>query len=254
MTRFPTLFLGHGSPMNAVEESAWRDGWRAAARAIPKPRAVLCVSAHWESRGVALGGAERPETIHDFYGFPQALFDVRYPAPGSPELAREAAALLPGAVVDPGYGLDHGAWGVLATMYPDADVPVVQLSLDRRRSAAEHVELAKKLAPLREKGVLVLGSGNIVHNLRLVDFQREGGEPWADRADAAVRAAAERGDLGALAAYATLSPDMPRAVPTPEHYLPLLYVLALRAPDEPLSFFNTGTVMGALSMTCARVG
>lgn len=254
MSRLPALFLGHGSPMNAVEESAWRDGWRAAARAIPRPRAVLCVSAHWESRGVALGGAEKPETIHDFYGFPQALFDVIYPAPGSPELAREAAALLPGAVVDPAYGLDHGAWGVLSTMYPDADVPVVQLSLDRGRTPAEHIELAKRLSPLREKGVLILGSGNIVHNLRLLDFHQEGGEPWAERADAAVRGAAEREDLEALAAYATLSPDMPRAVPTPEHYLPLLYVLAQRRSGEPLSFFNTGTVMASLSMTCARVG
>ncbi len=254
MTRYPALFLGHGSPMNAVEESPWRDGWREALRGLPQPRAVLCVSAHWETRGVALGGAERPETLHDFGGFPQALFDVRYPAPGSPALAREAAALLPGAVLDPERGLDHGAWGVLGTLYPDADVPVVQLSLDRRRSPAEHIELARKLAPLREDGVLVLGSGNIVHNLGLLDFRREHGEPWADRADAAVRSAAVRGDLAALADHASLSPDMARAVPTPEHYLPLLYVLALRRPDEPLAFFNTGTVMGSLSMTCARVG
>jgi 4,5-DOPA dioxygenase extradiol len=254
MTRMPALFLGHGSPMNAVEESAYRDGWRQAARAMPRPRAVLCVSAHWETRGVALGAAARPETIHDFYGFPKALFDVRYPAPGSPELARKAAALLPGAVLDDGYGLDHGAWGVLGTLYPEADVPVVQLSLDRGRSPAEHVELARRLAPLREDGVLVLGSGNIVHNLGLVDFRRKNGEAWADAADAAVRAAAERRDLAALADYPSLSPEMRRAVPTPEHYLPLLYILALRAPDEPLSFFNVATVMGSLSMTCARVG
>ncbi len=254
MTRFPALFLGHGSPMNAVEESVWRDGWRAATRALPRPRAVLCVSAHWETRGVALGAAERPETLHDFYGFPKALFDVRYPAPGSPALAREAAALLPGATLDASYGLDHGAWGVLGTMYPEADVPVVQLSLDRGLAPEGHIELAKRLAPLREKDVLVLGSGNIVHNLGLVDFRRQNGEVWADAADAAVRAAAERRDLAALADYATLSPEMRRAVPTPEHYLPLLYVLALRAPGEPLSFFNVGSVMGSLSMTCARVG
>lgn len=254
MARFPALFLGHGSPMNAVEESVHRDAWREAARALPRPRAVLCVSAHWETRGVALGAAERPETIHDFHGFPKALFDVRYPAPGSPALAREAAALLPGATLDASYGLDHGAWGVLGTMYPEADIPVVQLSLDRDRSPAEHIELARRLEPLRDDGVLILGSGNIVHNLGLADFRRKNGEAWADAADAAVRAAAERGDLAALAGYATLAPEMRRAVPTPEHYLPLLYVLALRAPGERLSFFNAATVMGSLSMTCVRVG
>src|SRR5262245_51428700 len=181
--RMPVVFVGHGSPMNAIEDNAFRRSWVALGARLPRPKAILCVSAHWETRGVLLTAPERPGTIHDFLGFPQTLFDVRYPAPGDPALARRAAALLAStrARLDPERGLDHGAWSVLLAMYPRADVPVVQLSLDTSRPAEFHYELATALAPLRDRGVLVLGSGNIVHNLERIDFRRAGGYDWAER-------------------------------------------------------------------------
>ena len=170
--RMPVLFVGHGSPMNAIEDNAWRRGWAAAAEQLPRPKAILCISAHWETRGLAVSASPAPETIHDFFGFPKALFDVRYPAPGSPELAARTGDLLAPLPVylDQERGLDHGAWSVLVALYPQADVPVVQLSLDRDRTPREHYALARALAPLRDEGVLIIGSGDIVHNLRAIDF------------------------------------------------------------------------------------
>ncbi len=256
MPTLPALFVGHGSPMNAIEDGPFRRAWAGLGGSLPKPEAVLCVSAHWETRGVVVTGSELPPTIHDFHGFPEELFAVRYPAPGSPPLARRVASLLAdaGAGVDPTRGLDHGCWSVLVAMYPEADVPVVQLSLDSRQPGAFHYALAKELAPLREEGVLVLGSGNIVHNLWRADFGMDGGYDWADRFDASVRARIEAGDDAALADYRALGPDAALAVPTPEHYLPLLYALGARREADPVRFFSAATTLGSISMTSVVVG
>jgi 4,5-DOPA dioxygenase extradiol len=251
----PVAFVGHGSPMNAIEDGEFRRGWAEVARRIPAPRAVLCVSAHWETAGVSVTAAERPATIHDFAGFPRELFEVRYPAPGDPLLARETAEILgaAGVVLDAGRGLDHGCWSVLRAMYPRADVPVVQLSLDTRRPGSFHYRLAQGLAPLRRRGVLVVGSGDVVHNLGLADFRRPDGYGWAVRFDDQVVERIEARDHGALVDYSSL-PDARLAVPTPEHYLPLLYVLALRDEAEPVAFFNRKTVLGSISMTSLTIG
>ena len=250
MRTMPALFVGHGSPMNAIEDNDFSRGWRALAGRLPKPRAILCISAHWETAGVAVTVDARPKTIHDFYGFPEALYAVRYPAPGDPALAQRIGDLLAPMKVRlaDDWGLDHGAWSVLRILYPEADIPVVQLGIDTRWPGSFHGDLARRLAPLRDAGVLVMGSGNIVHNLRY--FRREGGPPldWADRFDSAVRARIELGDLAALENYETLRPEARLAVPTPEHYLPLVYVLALRRADDRLSFFND-IVTSAISMT-----
>jgi len=254
--RMPVLFVGHGSPMNAIEDNQFRRGWEEVARRLPKPRAVLCVSAHWETAGVSVTASDRPPTIHDFSGFPRRLFEVRYPAPGHPSLARDTALLLKSAEVrlDGERGLDHGCWSVLLAMYPEADVPVVQLSLDSRRPAAFHYELGTRLAPLREEGVLILGSGDIVHNLRVVDFQRPDGYDWAVRFNDGVKKRIRARDHPALVAYESLGPDARLAVPTPEHYLPLLYVLALQAEGDHVAFFNDETVLGSISMTSLTMG
>src|SRR5258708_14250763 len=219
----PVLFVGHGSPMNAIEDNEFRRGWGDVARRLPKPRAVLCVSAHWETAGVSVTASDRPPTIHDFYGFPRPLFEVRYPAPGHPSLARDTAVLLSPTEVrlDGERGLDHGCWSVLVAMYPEADVPVVQLSLDSRQPGAFHYELGRQLAPLREQGVLVLGSGDIVHNLRVMDFNRPDGYDWAVRFNDEVKKRIRARDHLALATYESLGPAAPLAVPTPEHSLPL---------------------------------
>jgi 4,5-DOPA dioxygenase extradiol len=253
--RMAVLFIGHGSPMNAIEENEFHRGWRAIARLIPQPRAVLCVSAHWETRGVSVTASERPETLHDFHGFPKALFEVRYPAPGDPRLARRATGLLAAAQarLDAGRGLDHGAWSVLNAMYPEADVPVVQLSLDTGRPGAFHYDLAKKLAPLRDEGVLILGSGNIVHNLALFRWNDPSPLGWAVRCDKEIGRRLRAGEHEALIAHETLGPDARLAVPTPEHYLPLLYAIGLQAKGEPLVLFSN-VVVSSISMTSVLIG
>jgi 4,5-DOPA dioxygenase extradiol len=222
---------------------------------LPTPRAILCVSAHWETHGVYVTASERPQTIHDFYGFPQALFDVQYPAPGEPGLARRAVELLAEsrARLDPARGLDHGAWSVLAAMYPKADVPVVQLSLDTREPGSFHYRTAKKLAPLRDEGVLILASGNIVHNLRLFRFDDPRPSEWALRFDDEIKRRLVAREHDALVAFHALGPDAALAIPTPEHYLPLLYAIALQGDDEPLRIFND-TVLSTLSMTSIVIG
>jgi 4,5-DOPA dioxygenase extradiol len=237
--------------MNAIEDSPFRRGWAELGRTLPRPEAILCVSAHWETSDVFLTRAERPPTIHDFYGFPRQLFAVRYPAPGHPALARRVASLLGvvGAAVDPARGLDHGCWSVLVAMYPEADVPVVQLSLDSSQPKPFHSALAKQLQPLRDEGVLILGSGNVVHNLGLADFGRDAGYDWAVRFDAVVRERIEKGDHAALAAWDELGPEARLAIPTPEHYLPLLYVLGVRQPGDTVRLFNAEAVLGSISMT-----
>ena len=251
----PALFIGHGSPMNALEDNAFTRGWQDAARRIPRPRAILCVSAHWETRGVYVGGTATPETIHDFYGFPKALFDVRYPAPGDPVLAARIVQTVKNTKVhiDPGRGIDHGVWSVLRIMYPQADIPVLQLSLDSARPGDFHHALGRELVPLRDDGMLILGSGNIVHNLRLFDFHASAPTDWAARADATLRARIESGDHAGLIEWVGLGPEVALGVPTPEHYLPLLYTMALRSDGEPIRFFNE-RVISALSMTCVQIG
>ncbi len=251
----PAVFLGHGSPMNAIEENAWRASWQTLAKQLPRPRAILVVSAHWETQGPAVTAAAAPGTIHDFYGFPQALFDVRYPAPGDPALAARMADLLApeGVILDPARGLDHGVWGVLAPMYPGADIPVVQLSLPVGLTPAQHAARARKLTPLRDEGVMIVGSGNIVHNLR---YWRHA-EPrflkaWDDFNEAVI-AEIKAGNHAALADYNRLAPQAELSVPSEEHYLPLLYVTAVQHAGEPVEVFNDAGV-GAIRMTSVIVG
>ena len=253
--KMPVLFVGHGNPMNAIERNEFYRSWIELGRRLPKPKAVLCISAHWETRGVYVTATEKPETIHDFYGFPKALFDVQYPAPGDPGLARRVAELISSAKVrlDPGRGLDHGAWSVLVAMYPAADIPVVQLSLDTGQPGKFHYALARELAPLRDEGILILGSGNIVHNLRLFSFHDPQPLPWATECDATLRQRILAREHESLMDYDTLGASARLAVPTPEHYYPLLYPLALQEAAEPASFFND-RVISAISMTSVLIG
>lgn len=253
--RMPVVFVGHGNPMNAIERNEFRRNWEELGRTLPRPKAILCISAHWETRGVCLTAAENPGTIHDFYGFPQALFNVRYPAPGDPDLARRVRQQINSVQVrlDPERGLDHGAWSVLVAMYPQADVPVVQLSLDTSRPGSFHYALAKELQPLREDGVLILGSGNVVHNLGKFTFHDPKPLDWAVHCDKEIRKRIVGRDHEALMSYETLGPNARLAVPTPEHYYPLLYALALQGDGEQVSFFNS-VVVSSISMTSAVIG
>jgi len=255
MSAMPVVFIGHGSPMNAIEDNAFRREWQSLGRRLPRPTAILCISAHWETRGVYVGASEQPDTIHDFNGFPKALFDVQYRAPGSPELAHRVADLLDGTRVhlDANRGLDHGAWSVLTPMYPDADIPVVQLSLSGLQPGAWHYDLARDLAPLRDEGVLVIGSGNIVHNLRLFRHNDPTPKDWALRFDEEVAERIADGHHEGLLGYETLGPDALLSIPTPEHYLPLLYVLALQREGESVTFFNSA-VTSAISMRSLVIG
>lgn len=252
----PVLFVGHGSPMNAIEETPFAAAWREEAGLIPRPKAILCVSAHWETNGAKVTAMQRPRTIHDFYGFPEGLSRVQYPVPGSPELAERVRELagVEDVAADESWGLDHGTWSVVRRMYPDADIPVVQLSLDRMRSSCEHVALARTLQPLREEGVLILGSGNVVHNLPLMRWGDEKPYPWAEEFDRLSAELILAGDLERLTDYAGLGESARLSIPTNEHYLPLLYALALRRPKEPIAFFANGIVLGSISMRSFLIG
>lgn len=258
--KMPVLFLGHGSPMNAIEENEFVVGFRNIAKAIPKPNAILCVSAHWETRGTFVTAMQNPRTIHDFGGFPQALFDVHYPAPGSPELAGETKSLITKTDVglDDKWGLDHGAWSVIKHLYPQADVPVIQLSLDYNQAPLYHYELAKELAPLRKKGVLIIGSGNMVHNLGMVAWDKlntvDYGYDWTLEASAKMKSFILDGDHQQLINYRSHGKAFDLAIPTPEHYLPLLYSLASKDRNEQISLFNDKAVAGSLTMTSVYVG
>ena len=251
----PVLFLGHGSPMNVVEDNEVRRSWQALGKKLRKPKAILAISAHWETRGVYVTGSERLDTIHDFNGFPRALFEVRYPAPGSPWLTHRVVELLDTVRVhvDMHRGLDHGVWGVLQPMFPDADVPVVQLSLSGLQPGAWHYDLAKALAPLRDEDVLVVASGNIVHNLRLFRANNLAPCDWAVRFDEEVAEHIATRHHEGLLGYETLGTDALMAVPTPEHYLPLLYVLALQREEDPVEFFNE-QVIGSIAMRSVIIG
>ena len=251
----PALFIGHGNPMNALTRNANSLAWQSMLAGLPPPRAVLVISAHWLTRGVAVTAMDRPETIHDFSGFPEELNAFQYPAPGDPALAAEIAALLsPQAVwLDADRGLDHGAWSLLTHLFPAADRPVLQLGLDVGKTAAEHYELAAKLRPLREKGVLILGSGNVVHNLRQMNWrQPDSAHDWATRFNADVRRHLQDGNHAAL--FDLAGEDARLAVPTPEHYWPLLYIAAQQTPGECLEFFNDHIEYGAIGMLSCRIG
>jgi 4,5-DOPA dioxygenase extradiol len=255
----PLLFIGHGSPMNAIEENEFVRGWKAVGKNLPRPSAILCVSAHWETRGTFVTAMEKPATIHDFGGFPRELFEVEYPAPGSPELAQETINLITKSRVSPdnNWGLDHGCWSVVKRLYPAADIPVFQLSLDYNQAPRYHYDLAKELAPLRKKGVLIIGSGNMVHNLRMVAWDRmnepEYGYDWAIEAKEIMNKFILEGDHQSLINYKSQGKAFNLAIPTPDHFLPLLYTLALKEDNEKVSLFNDKTIMGSLSMTSVLV-
>jgi 4,5-DOPA dioxygenase extradiol len=255
----PVVFFGHGSPMIALETNDTTRTWARIAGAIGKPKAILMISAHWLTRGTAVTAMERPKTIHDFGAFPQALFDVQYPAPGDPSLAarvRDLLAPMPVFADTQGWGLDHGTWSVLCKAYPDADVPVVQLSMDVSKPPAFHYEIGKKLAPLRDEGVLIIGSGNIVHNLGTMNRSvRDGGEyDWAVRFNGAIRSAIANDTPEAVVNYTAQGKDAALSVPNPDHYWPLLYVLGARSPDDRLTFGPDHIEHGSLSMTSVVFG
>ena len=257
--QMPVLFVGHGSPMNAIEENEFVQGWREVAKTLPKPNAILCVSAHWETRGVYVTSMEKPRTIHDFGGFPQELFDVQYPAHGSPALAKQARSVIKKTEIglDEKWGLDHGCWSVLKRMFPAANIPVVQMSLDYSQLAQYHYELAKELLPLRKKGILIICSGNMVHNLRLIDWEKMSepgvGYDWAIEANEKMKKYILANDHQSLINYREQGNAFNLAIPTPEHFLPLLYALALKEENEKIEIFNDRPVMGSLTMTSLKI-
>ncbi len=258
--KMPVLFLGHGSPMNAIEENRFVQGFRKMATEIPKPNAILCISAHWFTRGTKVTAMDMPRTIHDFGGFPQPLFDVEYPAPGDPALAKETAGLLAPVPVeeDHSWGLDHGAWSVIKHLYPEADIPVIQMSIDYTKPPQYHFDLAKKLNKLREKGILIIGSGNIIHNLRLIDWRNintpGAGWDWAIEAREKTNHWILDGNFKNIIEYQNQGISLQYAIPTPDHYLPLVYTLGLKTSSDELSLFNDELIGGSLSMTSVRIG
>ena len=254
----PVLFMGHGSPMNGIEDNEFSAKWAAIARDIPQPTAVLVVSAHWFTKGTHITAMDFPQTIHDFGGFPQELFETFYAAPGSPDLALEAKQLITSTDIglDHDWGLDHGAWTVVRHMYPDANVPVLQLSIDYTKDARYHYELARELYQLRRKGVLIMGSGNMVHNLRIMNWEmiNGGGYDWALEINDKFKSLILNNDHQPLMNYQSLGKDAMLAIPTPEHYLPLMYTLGLQNDSEHVSLFNDKAIGGSLTMTSVRIG
>ncbi len=253
----PVVFFGHGSPMNVVDDNRYTQAWREIARSMPRPKAILCVSAHWFTEGVGATAMERPKTIHDFYGFPKPLYEMRYPAAGDPSLARQVRELLApvDVALDQEWGLDHGTWSVLHHAYPDADVPVVQLSIDSTRAGAFHYDVGRRLAPLRDQGVLIAGSGNVIHNLGLRNrAENAPAYGWAERFDGRVRELIERREHAPLVAWESMGDDAHLAIPTAEHYFPLLYCLGLQRDDEPARFAVDGIEQGSLGMLTVVIG
>jgi len=254
----PVIFIGHGSPMNGIENNEFSQSWARLAKNIPVPKAVLVVSAHWYTHGTFVTAMDFPSTIHDFGGFPQALFDVQYPAPGDAELAAEIPGLVNATSVglDHDWGLDHGTWTIVRHMYPNANIPVLQLSIDYTKSPQQHYEIAKEIYALRKKGVLLLGSGNMVHNLRMLswDMINGGGYDWANEMNDKFKNLILNGDHKPLIDYRTLGRDAMLAIPTPEHYLPLIYTLGMKKDNEEVSFFNDKAIGGSLTMTSVLVG
>lgn len=258
--KLPALFIGHGSPMNGIEDSAFSRNWAKMGSEIPKPKAVLVISAHWLTNRTYITAMNNPKTIHDFGGFPQELFDVQYPAPGNPELAQATKKLITSTDVhlDHDWGLDHGTWTVVRHMYPNADIPVLQLSIDYSKPPQYHYDLAKQLASLRKKGVLIIGSGNMVHNLRMVAWDKlsepEYGFDWANEMNTIFKNKITDGNHKALITYETLDKAAKLAIPTPDHYYPMLYSLALQDSKDDVSFFNDKAVGGSLTMTSVKIG
>lgn len=257
-TKMPAIFFGHGNPLNALARNEYTEAWAQIGASIPRPRAILCISAHWYLPGTVVTAMAQPRTIHDFGGFPRELYQVEYPAPGDPDLAKRVQQLLHPvpARLDHEWGLDHGTWSVLCHVLPDADVPVVQLSIDETQPAAFHYEVGQKLGPLRDEGVLVIGSGNLVHNLHTYAWGRHPVEPldWAVRFEDQARGFMTSGQDQALVAYETLGRDAHLSAPTPDHFLPLLYILGLRRPDDEISFPVTGFDGGSISMLTVQLG
>jgi 4,5-DOPA dioxygenase extradiol len=248
------MFLGHGSPMNAIEDNAFSQAWAEMGKTLPKPQAILCISAHWETDGTRLTAMPQPGTIHDFYGFPQPLYEKQYPAPGAPDLARSIQQAIPDPVVQLDYewGLDHGTWSVLCRMFPQADIPVVQVSLDFKLPPAEHYQMGQQLKYLRSQDVLIIGSGNMVHNLGNMAWQ-EAAFDWARDFDAKLASLIQAGDHQSLIDYQALGESAPLAIPTNEHYLPLLYILALQDKSDQLSFFCEKVTLGSISMRSLKL-
>ena len=256
--KMPVLFLGHGSPMNAIEENEFVTEFRKLGQELVRPNAILCISAHWETKGTFVTAMQNPPTIHDFGGFPQALFDVQYPAKGSPELAQETKSIITKTEVglDDKWGLDHGAWSVIKHLYPNADIPIIQMSIDYSQPAKYHYELAKEISSLRQKGVLIIGSGNIVHNLRMVAWEKLNEEfafDWATEANEKMKSHILSGDHQKLINFKSQGKAFDLAIPTPEHYLPLLYTLALKEENEKITLFNDKAIGGSLSMTSLKI-
>jgi 4,5-DOPA dioxygenase extradiol len=254
----PSIFLGHGNPMNALESNVYTERWGQIGLTLPRPRAILSISAHWFVPGTGVTISTAPRTIHDFGGFPPELYQVQYPAPGDPDLARRVQSLLGplSVTLDDSWGLDHGTWSVLCHVYPQADIPIVQLSIDSSRPAAFHFEIGKKLAPLRQEGVLIVGSGNLVHNLRVYAWGSQAADPydWAAKFETEARQRILAGETQSLVDYPALGPEARLAIPTPDHYLPLLYILGTRQEREPVHFPVEGIVGGSISMLAAQVG
>lgn len=258
ITRMPAIFFGHGNPMNAIQTNRWTDAWRAIGEAIPRPRAIVCISAHWYLPATLVTAMERPRTIHDFGGFPRPLYHVQYPAPGAPELVSRIADLLAPTEVsaDLRWGLDHGTWSVLVHVFPNADIPVVQVSIDETQPAQFHYEVGQRLAPLREENVLVMGSGNLVHNLHTYAWGQHDPVPfdWAVRFESFARAQIEKNEHAPLIAYEQLGPDAERSAPTPDHYLPLLYILGMQQHDDAVTFPVKDVDGGSVSMLTVQLG
>lgn len=258
--KMPVLFLGHGSPMNAIEENEFVAGFRKMAQTIPTPKAILCISAHWETKGTYVTAMETPRTIHDFGGFPKALFDVQYPAPGSPDLASSTQQLITSTEVhlDHAWGLDHGAWSVIKHLYPKANIPVIQMSIDYTQPPKYHYELAQQLKALRERGILIIGSGNMVHNLGMVDWANMNkighGYDWALEAREKMNSFILNGDHGSLIDFKNQGKAFQLSIPTPEHYLPLIYTLGLQDKNETPELFNDKAMAGSLTMTSVKFG
>src|SRR5687768_2429100 len=256
--RMPVVFFGHGNPLNAIQKNGWTEGWAAIGREVPKPRAILCISAHWYLPATLVTAMTAPPTIHDFGGFPRALYAFDYPAPGDPALAARVRDLLAPTPVglDEGWGLDHGTWSVLCHAFPAADVPVVQLSIDETQPPSFHYELARRLAPLRDEGVLVIGSGNLVHNLHTYAWGKHDPEPfdWAVRFEEMARDQISRGEHSPLIQYESLGRDAQLSAPTPDHYLPLLYILGTQQADDAVSYPIEGIDGGSISMLTVQIG
>ena len=258
--QMPVLFVGHGNPMYAIEENEFTQSWKILGETLPRPKAILCISAHWETNGTFVTAMSHPRTIHDFGGFPKELFDVEYPASGSPALSHEIKQTVQQSIIqlDQKWGLDHGAWSVIKNMYPKAEVPVVQLSLDFTKSPQFHYNLAKELQLLRQKGILIIGSGNLVHNLGMIAWNKmnepEYGYDWALQANDIFKKLILDKNHQALLNYSLLGKEVQMAIPSPDHFLPLLYVLALQEENESISFFNDKAVMGSLTMTSLKIG